>query len=51
MATSKMFDPNLLAWIYDQQMEDWSGELDFYLGLAKRSVGDSPEIIIIFRNE
>ncbi len=50
MATSKMFDPNLLAWIYDRQMEG-PGELDFYLGLAKRSVGDSPEIIIVFRND
>jgi SAM-dependent methyltransferase len=33
-------DPNLLAWIYDQQIEDWPGEWDFYRAMASEMSGD-----------
>ncbi len=28
-------DPKFLAWLYDETMQDWPGELDFYLQLAQ----------------
>lgn len=40
MNTPNEIDPDLLAWIYDQQIEDWPGEWDFYLSLASELSGD-----------
>ena len=33
-------DPTLLAWIYDQQMEDWPGEWDFHRAMAGEMNGN-----------
>lgn len=40
-------DPALLAQLYDQTMEDWPGELDFYLSLANELEGTAPRILEI----
>lgn len=47
MKISTDFDPDLLAWIYDQQIEDWPGEVTFYLEHANESSGTNRRILEI----
>jgi SAM-dependent methyltransferase len=47
MTDTATFDPALLAQLYDQAMEDWPGEWDFYLGLASELQEKTPRILEI----
>lgn len=47
MNTQTAIDPSLLAWVYDQTIQDWPGEWDFYLGLAEEFLGVSGAILEI----
>lgn len=38
-------DPALVAWMYDQTIQDWPGEWDFYLSFAKEFLGEGGNIL------